>query len=721
MLNRSLLPYRNAQQTGEEKFLALMNTSMQSVLIHDYEFRPLYVNQSFADDLGYAVDEIMELNSIDPLYPINEVRRLRACLREHLVKFSRHIPPSLHEVEAKTRSGELVVLQHSVSLIDWGGESAVLMLSNDITEKYLAQQSLKISEARFRDFADSASDWCWEMDRSLRYSYLSPSFERITGIPCERLLGLTRREFIDLNRASETLAAEEKILWEAHYALLKQQKPFSDFEYNWYREDKTVEVITASGKPVFDVEGRFSGYRGTGRIITDQRKLSEQLSYQATHDELTGLINRRHFDNEIHNAIDDAHVNNISHVLVFMDMDRFKVVNDTCGHIAGDELLQQLATMFKSLFSKRDVLGRLGGDEFAVIMKNCTIEQSLRMTECLHEEMGAFRFTWDDKTFSLGVSVGMTVIDRHSESVSRLLQNVDSACYVAKQTGRNKTHIFSEKDEDVFKRQGEMRWISRINEAFEHDDFVLFAQPIVPLHSQESAFYELLLRMNDDGEIIAPGLFLPAAERYDLSISIDKWVLRRVLEWIESKPLVLEKAQHIFVNLSGKAIGNEDFQNYTIRSLKEFAVNPEKICFEITETTAIANLAGAIDFIKSLKRLGCFFALDDFGSGVSSFGYLKNLPVDYLKIDGMFIRDICVNEVNLAMVRSINDISHVMGKKTIAEFVEDDQTFAMLRNIGVDYAQGYAIDRPAPLNDLSQKRIAWHFRNTFIKPGNHPV
>lgn len=696
-------PVRSIFNSGEEKFLELISSSMQSVLIHSYDFTPLYVNQSYADDLGYSVDEIMQLDCIDRLYAINEARRLKVYLRERLVKFSRNVPASIYEVEARQKTGESLVLQHSVSLIEWHGEPAVLISSIDITEKYLSQQALKLSEERFRDFADSTSDWCWEMDENMRFSFMSASFERISGYKKEQILGLTREEFSEKYEITPIYGSlNNKALWDEHNEMLKNRQPFTNFEYKRMsgNDDTTIDVISSSGKPIYSDTGKFLGYRGTSKDITAEKRLSEQLNYQATHDELTGLINRRHFDNEIHKAIDDAHVSNASHVLIFMDLDRFKIVNDTCGHVAGDELLQQLSAMFQNIFSKRDVLGRMGGDEFAVIMYHCTVEQSLRITQCLHEEIEAFRFTWEGKTFSLGVSAGVASIDRYSESVSSLLQNVDSACYIAKQTGRNKTHIFSEKDEDFSQRKGEMRWTGRITEAFENDDFILYAQSILPLQSNQGKFYELLLRMKDGDDIIAPGLFLPAAERYDLSIKIDRWVLRKALEWIASAPSVLSNTQHVFINLSGNTIGNQSFQRYAFKLLQEYDVPPEKICFEITETTAIANLAEAIDFIKDLKKLGCFFALDDFGSGVSSFGYLKNLPVDYLKIDGMFIRDMCINEVNLAMVKSINDISHVMGKKTIAEFIEDDRTFAMLRNIGVDYGQGYGIDYPLPLDQL---------------------
>ncbi|MGH1485717.1 MAG: sensor domain-containing protein [Cellvibrionaceae bacterium] len=692
------------RDSGQEKLLELMNAASQGILIHDYDFSPLFVNRSYATTVGYSVEEILSLDYVDRLYPSNEERRLKGYLQARLQKFSKTSPPTVYEVEVCHKDGQTIILQHSVSLIDWKGLPAVLISAIDITEQYLSQQALELSEERFRDFAESASDWCWEMDDNLRFSYMSDSFERNSGYKISEVIGFTRKEFVEKHSPADSLTLEEKQQWDDHAELLDRHESFSNFEYRWRHPNGSTIILSASGKPIFSSTGKFCGYRGTASNITDERQLSEKLSFQATHDELTGLINRRHFDSELHNTIDDAHINNAEHALVFMDLDRFKIVNDTCGHMAGDELLQQLAGLFKKVFSKRDVLGRLGGDEFAVIMRNCTVKQSTRITERLHNEIDRFRFVWDGKSFTIGVSIGVVGIDKHSDSVSRLLQNVDSACYVAKETGRNKTHIFSENDEDLSKRQGEMHWAARITQALEEDDFTLYAQPMLPLNTSGGVFYELLIRMKDGESMISPRVFLPAAERYDLSLNIDKWVLCKALEWVRDHPHVLSKTQLIFINLSGKTIGKKTFQEYAIKQLQRYGVPPEKICFEITETTAIANLAEAVNFINKLKETGCFFALDDFGSGVSSFAYLKNLPVDYLKIDGMFIRDMSVNEVNLAMVKSINEISHVMGKKTIAEFVEDDSTFALLRNMGIDYAQGYAIGHPVPLEELSENQ-----------------
>lgn len=686
--------------SGDSRFLELMNASSQGILIQSTDFSPLCVNQAFADSVGYPLDDLTGVDSLDHLYSKSEGLKLRAFFRANAVNFSSKKTSTFCEVEVKHKLGFDIILHYSISHIKWRGKSALLILSQDVTERKLSQQALSLSEERFRDFAESATDWCWELDAKLRVVFVSNNFERIAGFNKRTIIGKTYLGFVKFHFPGIWFTDEQIALSKKFESLLSEGAEFSNFEYFWFSEDGNVFDVRCSGKSIFDESGRCIGYRGTVCDISEEKSLYEQLNHQATHDELTGLINRRHFDNEIHKAIDDAHLNDAAHVLIFLDLDHFKIVNDTCGHVAGDKLLEQLSLMFQNIFSKRDVLGRLGGDEFAVILNHCTVEQSLRITQRLHQEVESFRFTWEGKTFSLGVSAGVASIDRYTESVSSLLQNVDNACYMAKETGRNKTHIFSEDDGNLLRRKGEMRWAGRITEALETDDFTLFAQPILAVNHAERTSYELLIRMTEGDKLITPNLFLPAAERFDLSINIDRWVVRRAFSWFSSKPEILSNIGCIFINLSGKTIGQKPFLDYVINMFNEHKIPPEKICFEITETTAISNLSEAVSFINDLKSIGCYFAIDDFGSGVASFTYLKTLPVDYLKIDGTFIRDICANDVNFAMVKSINEISHVMDKKTIAEFVEDDATFQKLKSIGVDYAQGYALGRPFPMEDI---------------------
>jgi diguanylate cyclase (GGDEF)-like protein len=384
-----------------------------------------------------------------------------------------------------------------------------------------------------------------------------------------------------------------------------------------------------------------------------------------------------------------------------MDLDQFKVVNDTCGHIAGDELLRQLSAVLQDAVRANDTLARLGGDEFGILMEQCSLQQAHRTATQIQRNIQEFQFSWEGETFQIGVSIGLVAIDETTASVTELLKHADAACYIAKDMGRNQIQVYNPDDTILERRHGEMQWVARINQALEKNRFTLYAQAIEPLGSSADMHYELLLRMiEEDGEVIPPAKFLPAAERYDLMHKLDVWVVGEALSLMSSNPDFINQVNFISINLSGQSLTHSKFLNSVIKRIEQLDFEPGKICFEITETAAISNLRAATDFINRLKNLGCHFALDDFGSGLSSFGYLKNLPVDYLKIDGVFVKDVAEDPIDHAMVKSINDIGHVMGMKTIAEFVENDAIRCMLRDLRVDYAQGYDIGRPMPFEDV---------------------
>ena len=431
--------------------------------------------------------------------------------------------------------------------------------------------------------------------------------------------------------------------------------------------------------------------------ITEAHKLSQQLSYQASHDALTGLVNRREFEIRLERLIQDNVGNGENHALCYLDLDQFKIINDTCGHLAGDELLRQLGELFKSKVRKKDTLARLGGDEFGVLMESCTLEQANRVAQNLRELVEEFQFVWTDKRFLIGVSIGLVPINDKGVDSGDILSAADAACYAAKDAGRNRVHVYHVEDIDLAVHRGEMQWVSKINYALAEDRLRLYIQPIVSLkdNDSENKHYECLIRMVDeDGSIILPGAFLPAAERYDLSIKLDRWVFDSTYAWMENLSGKRKRLTSCSINLSGHSLSDEEFLNYIVGKLHVGNVPTSNICFEITETVAISRLSNAIKFIDVVKKKGCFFALDDFGSGVSSFGYLKNLPVDFIKIDGMFVRDMIDDPIDFAMVRSINEIGHVMGKKTIAEFVENEEILECLTKLGVDYAQGYHTGKP---------------------------
>jgi diguanylate cyclase (GGDEF)-like protein/PAS domain S-box-containing protein len=465
------------------------------------------------------------------------------------------------------------------------------------------------------------------------------------------------------------------------------------------RRDGMEFAIQDSIAPIRDKDGKVIGAVLVFKDVTEARSLVQQLSWQASHDALTGLANRREFERRLGELLESARLEDKQHVLLYLDLDQFKVVNDTCGHMAGDQLLLQLATLLDNKVRKSDTLARLGGDEFGVLLEGCNIECGEKIAENLRQMISDFRFVWEDKFFEVGVSIGAVAITAASEGPTMIMSAADSACYVAKDEGRNRVQVFFG-GEKCNKKYGEMQWISRIHKAIEDNRMLLYRQNIAAIMSNDAEEHaEILLRMQDeDGTIIPPMAFIPAAERFNAMPSIDRWVVKNTLEWLVAHPLSKNGRTHCFaINLSGQSLGDDRFLGYVVEEFNRTGLAPERICFEITETAAIANLSRAKTFIATLKEKGCHFALDDFGSGMSSYSYLKNLDVDYLKIDGSFVKDMAHDPVDFAMVESINRIGHVMGIQTIAEFVEDDAILAKLRDIGVDYAQGYGIHKPEPL------------------------
>lgn len=427
---------------------------------------------------------------------------------------------------------------------------------------------------------------------------------------------------------------------------------------------------------------------------------AEALFYQASHDPLTNLLNRQEFEHRLQKLLRSLQKNDEEHVLCYMDLDQFKVINDTCGHTAGDELLRQISSLLGKHMREQDTLSRLGGDEFAILLLNCHMGEAERVAETLREAVQNFRFIWQRKIFELGVSIGLVRINRQSGTLADILSDADAACYIAKENGRNRVHIYESDDQTIQRHRGEMAWVARIRQTLEENRFRLYHQPIVPVDSTviEKYHYEVLVRMLDEeGKLVPPITFLPAAERYNLMPTLDRWIIQTLFAWLVAHPLRLDELAVCSINLSGTSVSDKSFSDFLSEQLKYYALPTEKICFEITETAAIANLTEASKFMKIFKDLGCHFSLDDFGSGMSSFAYLKNLPVDYLKIDGGFVKNMVTDSIDHAMVEAIHRVGHVMGLKTIAEYVENQAILEELRKIGVDYAQGYGISKPKPL------------------------
>jgi diguanylate cyclase (GGDEF)-like protein/PAS domain S-box-containing protein len=469
-------------------------------------------------------------------------------------------------------------------------------------------------------------------------------------------------------------------------------------------------AVEDSAAPIWSRDGQVLGAVAVFHDVSHERQLAHQVSWQAAHDSLTGLINRREFESSITDALASARQDGHRHALLFMDLDRFKIVNDTCGHGAGDLLLQLLAKMLQTQLRESDILARLGGDELGVLLACCPLPQAIERANQIRCAIKDFRFVWDSHAFELGVSIGLVEIDENSKSMTELLIAADQACYLAKEQGRNRVHIYRESDLMLARRHGEMLWVTRLNEAFALDRFRLFAQPIVGLHPGAADHQEVLVRIaNGKSGLILPGAFIPAAERYGLMTALDRWVIEHVCRHMRAErkqgariaaagqPAPASPALYS-INLSGTSLNDDSMLEHITTQFAEHQIDPSHIGFEITETAIISNLPKAQLFMEKLRALGCRFALDDFGSGLSSFAYLRSLPVDYLKIDGVFIRDIVTNDINRAMVKAINEVGHVMGIQTVAEYVENEATLNMVRELGIDYAQGYAVGQLRPLS-----------------------
>jgi len=533
-------------------------------------------------------------------------------------------------------------------------------------------------------------------DRAGRISTLNPAAERMTGVSQEEARD---RAF------AVVLAFEERegtgAIMDAIARCLRERRVISSLPHlTMTRSDGPAHSVESAVAPVTLANGTLIGTVLIFHDVTESKRLMRRLGFEASHDALTGLVNRREFETRLKRALERArHPGGDNAALLYMDLDQFKIVNDTCGHSAGDELLKLLANSYAEHVRERDTLARIGGDEFALIVEHCTVEEALAVAHKILEATRNFRYACKARLFQLGVSIGLTPIDRGTASVEEAMRRADHACYIAKERGRNRVYVHYHGDLDFAQRRSDMHWVTRLTHAIQKDLLQLYCQPIKALgDGKQRQHYEILLRLrNGRSGPIAPGAFLPAAERYDVILKIDRWVLTRTLEWLGSHPEHMAGLDTCSINLSRRSLADPSFHRFAADLIDASHVPAEKLCFEITEHGAIADMQKTIAFIEALSARGCRFSLDDFGTGMTSFSYLKQLPVDFIKIDGSFIQMMSSSEVDYEMVRFTNDISHMMGRKTIAEYVSNPAILASLKNIGVDFAQGYCIGKPRPL------------------------
>ena len=679
--------------TVQERDRLVTNTANDGLWDYDVRENSMYFSPRWRAMLGYG--ETADVPEWRMLVHPDDLAQVQNLLREHL-EGRTALFESVHRM--RHANGEWRWIQSRVKgRVDENGRLKRLVgVETDITERKLYEEALFREKESAQITLQSIGDGVVTTDADARVQYLNPVASDLTGWKLDDAVG---RSIDEIFRGfhEETCEPIENPVAIA----MRRNRPMKSVRPALLiRRDGNELYIESTAAPIRDPVGNVSGGVLVFHDVSESRELNRRLSYAASHDVLTELVNRREFEARLERALKSAKARETAYAVLYLDLDQFKIVNDACGHSAGDALLKQIGALLKSKIRWRDTLARLGGDEFGVLLESCTMDEALRTAENLREIIGEFRFVWDERTFRLGVSVGVVPITPATDDVASLLSAADSACAAAKDAGRNRVYNYQENDIDLMKRRKEMQWAARISNALDENRFELFRQTIQPLQASgdQGAHYELLIRMRDEtGALIAPGLFIAAAERYGLMTAIDRWVIEQAFRWLVSEADERERLSLCSINLSGQSLADEKFLPFVIDQFQKSGLNGSCICFEITETAAIASYSQANRFIHALKEIGCRFALDDFGTGLSSFGYLKHFPVDYLKIDGSFVKEMLHDPIDREMVRSINEIGHLTGKKTIAEFAENAEIITMLRGMGIDYAQGYGVSEPKRL------------------------
>lgn len=675
----------------EERNELVSQTANDGIWDFDAQSKRIKLSRRWKAMLGYDEDE----EDVSPdwyrLVHPDDMARVQAKMREHLEGKSQ-LFESVHRMRHQNGEWRWMMSRAKAKLDEKGRLLRLLGVEVDITDTKLYEEALFRKTESAQITLRSIGDGVITTDAECNVEYINPVAEELTGWKVDDASGRSVDE-IFRGFHEETCEPLENPL---AVSIRRNRSIKSVRPMLLIRRDGNELYIESTASPIRDGKGDVTGGVLVFHDVSESRELNRRLSYHASHDILTGLVNRREFENRLERALKSAKARETSYALCYLDLDRFKIVNDSCGHSAGDALLGQLGALLKSKIRWRDTLARLGGDEFGVLLESCSLDEAMQTAEVLRTAIDEFKFMWDDRSFRLGVSIGVVPITADNEDVAGMLSAADSACAAAKEAGRNRIHSYQENDIDLMRRRREMQWAARINNALEDNRFELFRQTIQPLQTEEKgAHYELLLRMRDEnGAIIAPGLFIEAAERYGITPNIDRWVITNAFRWLVSEADERERLVMCSINLSGQSFSDDKFLPFVIDQFQMSGLDATKICFEITETAAIASYSQANRFINALKELGCKFALDDFGTGLSSFGYLKHFPVDFLKIDGSFVKEILHDPIDREMVRSINEIGHLTGKQTIAEFAENAEIIAMLKGMGVDYAQGYGVSEP---------------------------
>jgi len=674
-------------------FTELGDRIHEAVLVHSDVI--LYVNRQFASFVGIDRGELIGRRLAD-LVPPEYAELVSENIQRRLAGES---AAERYEIDMVGLQGQMARLEIASTPVEYDKGRALLITGVEIVPTMTAQALRVPAESGSEPPSlalDSLAEAIIATDKDGRINYMNPAAEQLTGSALDAATGKILEEIVSLVDETDRRLLSDPV----HQALTTGAAVnLSRRALMLSRANGSERSIELSASPIRNSARELVGAVVMLHDVTEMRGLTRQMSYQAAHDALTGLVNRREFERRLEEAIESGHRGDGQHVLCYLDLDRFKLVNDTSGHLAGDSMLREVAKLLRDAVRDSDTVGRLGGDEFGILLVGCPLEKARQIADDVCRAVGDHRFVWRDKIFNIGASIGLVEISRESGTLEELLAAADTACYVAKRQGSGRVVVYSARDEALARHTGEIQWLQRLQSALKDNRFHLYHQVIVPAHGEDGGpAMEVLVRLQDEsGHDLLPAEFMRAAERYRLMGLVDRWVVQTTLSALGRGAFSVPPQHSVAINISGQTLGDVQFLEFVVECLDSTGVTPGQVCFEIAESAVIANLDHARRFVGVLHGMGCQFSLDDFGSGVGSFSNLKTLPLDYLKIDGSFIRNLARDSVNQAMVTAMIKLARTLNFKVIAEQVEDSASEEAARRMGVDYLQGYAIGRPQPL------------------------
>jgi diguanylate cyclase (GGDEF)-like protein/PAS domain S-box-containing protein len=683
---------RDEKIRGRDRlFTDFAKTLPEIVIVHDEKI--LLANESAAGLIGLESQQLIGREVADLVKPA-----YRALFRNTMAKrlAGENVPRRL-EIQLINGNEAGLWVEAQSSSIEFHGHRAILTIARDVSHRKSLEVSLGRSKRQAQYTLESIAEGVITTDNDGHIDYMNQSAETLIGTNRDDAAGHRIGELFTLVDDTDRRPLGDPV--ERSLAMRRR-----------VNMGRRAVMVTSDGEHEHSIEITASPIRGPGSSVSgtvvvfhdvgETRGLTQKMSYQATHDPLTGLINRREFERRLDEAMDSAHAEEAVHMMFYMDLDRFKAVNDSCGHLAGDNMLREVASLIKEQVRDSDFVGRLGGDEFGALLIGCPIEKARQIAADICNAIADYRFVWKDKIFNIGISVGLVEISHVSGTLQDVLSAADSACYVAKQDGRGKVHVYSARDESVARERGDIQWLRQLQAALHEDKFTLAVQPIIAMRGgiESGPAFEVFIRLPDShGRIADTAEFLRPAERYQLMPQIDRWVINAALTAVSSGEIKIASGRSCAINLSGQTLGDESFLSFVVESLDRTGVAPSAICFEVTEAAILSNVQHAQRFIEVLHGIGCEFSLDDFGSGMGSFSSLKHLPIDYLKIDGTYTRNLQADEVNQEMVLAMIKLARTMQFRIVAEEVEHQEDFDWLRNVGVDFVQGHFVEAPSPL------------------------